>query len=353
MALFHLNVSSIGKSSGSSAVASAAYRSCSQLTQSVIDPKTGLKIEVVHNFSNKQGLAFSQIFAPEGVANWCTNREELWNKVEERETHTKGRFARDIKLALQKEFTLKQNIQLLSEYVKNTLVKDGIIADVNIHLDDPNNPHAHIMLTTRVLEQNDNDEWCFGNKNRLLDTKGWLKYIRAEWADINNQYFAIYDIDKNITHKSYESRGLEFVQATIHEGAALYSESEEKILDRTEYNRNIVKSNLQYIKENPDKLIQALAKDKSSKNGGFSRADLFKEIDAFLNEIALRNGDNKVLFIEAKNAVLARCDVIFDKINKFDIALINDFDNTFQYQHEIGITPGLQENIASLIEDFY
>ena len=143
MALFHLNVSSIGKSSGSSACASAAYRSCSEITQVVTDAETGIQVSYTHDFSNKKGLAFSKVFAPEDVDSWCSNRAELWNKVEARETHIKGRYARDIKLALQKEFTLEQNIKILSEYVKETFVSDGIIADVNIHMDDLNNPHAH------------------------------------------------------------------------------------------------------------------------------------------------------------------------------------------------------------------
>lgn len=381
MALFHLNVSSIGKGAGSSAVASAAYRSCSQLIQSVIDSQTGLKIVLVHNFSNKQGLAFSQIFAPAGVADWCNDREKLWNKVEERETHIKGRFARDIKLALQKEFTLEQNVQLLSEYVKSTFVKDGIIADVNIHMDDPNNPHAHIMLTTRTLEINDNDEWVFGNKNRLLDSNGWLKYIRGQWADINNKYFAIYDIDKTITHESYETRGLEFIRSTIHEGAARHIEDVNNALERTEYNRNIVSENLQYIKNNPGQVIQAIAKNKSGSSGVFSRNDLFKSVDDFLNEIATRGGDHRVLVDEARAAIFAECDKIFKGINQSgleldkELELCRDSNSELDfYSRDIGknssITnngnnyianrkgnlseiSAIQENIISLIEDFF
>jgi ATP-dependent exoDNAse (exonuclease V) alpha subunit len=354
MALFHLNVSSIGKSSGSSAVASAAYRSCSSLVQSVIDPQTGIQVAYLHDFANKHGLEFSEVFAPEGLDSWCSDREKLWNKVEQRETHIKGRYARDIKLALQSEFTLEQNIQILSEYVKDTFVKDGIIADVNVHMDDLNNPHAHIMLTTRSVTRDDNGECIFGNKYRLLDSKGWLVGIRNNWADINNKYFQTHDIDKTITHESYKTRGFEFIQATIHEGAAIHVESTANILDRTEYNRNIVKINLQYIKDNPDELIQALAKNKSAGSGGFSRADLFKEVDVFLNEIALRNGDNHILITEARDAVLNRCESIFDKINQFDISLNLDSQTQFQFGQNIGnMNDILHENVISLIEDFY
>lgn len=199
MALFHLNVSSISKSSGSSVVAAAAYRSCSELNQYFYDTTRGILSAFTHNYSNKKGLAFSYIFAPNNLDEWCYNRQSLWNKVEESETRKDARFARDIKVALQKEFTLEQNIQILSEYVTEVFVNKAIIADVNIHLDNQNNPHAHIMLTTRQLTQNEKGEWVFGNKNRLLDTRSWLKDIREEWAQINNQYFELYDIDKSIT----------------------------------------------------------------------------------------------------------------------------------------------------------
>ncbi|MCT4635322.1 MAG: MobA/MobL family protein [Rickettsiales bacterium] len=356
MALFHLNVSSIGKSSESSAVASAAYRSCSSLVQSVIDPQTGIEVRYLHDFSNKGGLAFSQVLAPEGLDSWCYNREQLWNKVERREAHIKGRYARDIKLALQKEFTLEQNIQILSEYVKGIFVKDGIIADVNIHMDDVNNPHAHIMLTTRSVIRDDNDNCVFGNKNRLLDSKSWLVWIRNNWADINNKYFQIYDIDKTITHESYKTRGFEFIQPTIHEGATIHVASETKVLDRAEYNRNIVKANLHYIKENPDELIQALAKNKGAVKGGFSRVDLFREIEVFLNDIALRNGEHQILIVEARESVLARCDAIFAKINQYDISLDLDSQTQSQNQFSQNIdSPNdiSYENVTSLIEDFY
>ena len=105
----------------------------------------------------------------------------------------------------------------------------------------------------------------------------------------------IHDIDKTITHESYETRGLDFIKATIHEGAAKHSEEVDKALERPEYNRNIVLKNLQYIKSNPEQVIQALSKNASSLQGAFSRIDLFKAVDEFLNEIATRGDDYQVL----------------------------------------------------------
>lgn len=379
MALFHLNVSSIGKASSSSACASAAYRSCSQITQTVMDSQTGIEVSYTHDFSNKKGLAFSEIFAPEGVDSWCLNREQLWNKVEQRETHIKGRYARDIKLALQTEFTLDQNIQILSEYVKDTFVKDGIIADVNIHMDDSNNPHAHIMLTTRKLEIDANGEWIFGNKNRLLDSKGWLVNIRNNWAEINNKYFMIHDIDKTITHESYEARGLGFIKSTIHEGASKHTEDKDYILERPEYNREIVNENLQYIKSNPSEVIQALAHNASKTQGAFGRVDLYKAIDVLLNEIATRGNEAQILVDEARTSLLSKCEEIFHEVNQYDLTIdLDGYDGVIRYADghnnyennshndnnsnlsEINAAPTnifpstkIQENVIAIIERFF
>ena len=362
MALFHLNVSSIGKASGSSACASAAYRSCSEITQTVTDSQTGIEVSFAHDFSNKKGLAFSEVFAPDSVDSWCSNREELWNKVEAKETHIRGRYARDIKLALQKEFTLEQNIQIISEYAKDTFVKDGIIADVNIHMDDLNNPHAHIMLTTRKLEVNDNGETVFGNKNRLLDSKGWLVHIRNNWAEINNKYFMIHDIDQSITHESYASRGLGFIKSTIHEGAAKHTENKEITLERPDYNRDIVNQNLEYIKSNPSEVIQALAQNASNSQGAFGRVDLFKAIDVLLSEIATRGNEAQVIVDEAKNSLLIKCDEIFREVDSHDLSMnLNNSKNMLSssgaysnaHQANLDSVPEIHENAVAIIERFF
>lgn len=314
MALFHLNVSSISKSSGSSVVAAAAYRSCSELNQYFYDTTRGILSAFTHNYSNKKGLAFSYIFAPNNLDEWCYNRQSLWNKVEESETRKDARFARDIKVALQKEFTLEQNIQILSEYVTEVFVNKAIIADVNIHLDNQNNPHAHIMLTTRQLTQNEKGEWVFGNKNRLLDTRSWLKDIREEWAQINNQYFELYDIDKSITAESYETRGLGFLNTTIHEGAATHSENASiRVLDRTEYNRNVVFENLQFIKSNPTQVIMAVIKDKSKAATVFNKENILNAIESFLDEIAVRDISHSVLISEIKTILEDECDSLIER----------------------------------------
>jgi Ti-type conjugative transfer relaxase TraA len=353
MSLYHLNVSSIGKSGRSSAVASAAYRSCSNLIQVIIDKETGLEVELNHNYSNKMGLAYSNIFAPDGVDNWCIDRNKLWQNVEERETRVNATFARDIKLALQKEFTLEENIQVLSEFVQEMFVSEGIIADTNIHIDNMNNPHAHIMLTTRHLVRSEDNDLVFGAKNRLLDSKAFLYLMRARWADINNKYFKIYDIDKSITHESYDTRGFAFINPTIHEGTSRHVDDfgYESGLERILLNKDIVAKNIDFIKENPGEIIKSLARSKSV----FSKTDLAKELDSFINEIAFRGVSDHKVIDEVKLLVMASYDELYRDITSSDeIVKLCDHDindNTiFTTKAQLSLEEEFLGNLNHLID---
>ena len=74
MAIYHLHVKVIGRKAGSSAVASAAYRSASRMRDERIDR--------VQDFSNKRGVVHSEIMLPEGAPEHLGDRERLWNEVE-------------------------------------------------------------------------------------------------------------------------------------------------------------------------------------------------------------------------------------------------------------------------------
>ncbi|TIV21575.1 MAG: hypothetical protein E5V90_35465, partial [Mesorhizobium sp.] len=56
MAIYHLHVKVIGRKAGSSAVASAAYRSASRLRDE--------RIERTHDFSAKRGVVHSEVMLP-------------------------------------------------------------------------------------------------------------------------------------------------------------------------------------------------------------------------------------------------------------------------------------------------
>ena len=74
MAIYHLHVKVISRRAGSSAVASAAYRSASRLRDERIDR--------VQDFSSKRGVVHSEVLLPENAPEAWSDRERLWNDVE-------------------------------------------------------------------------------------------------------------------------------------------------------------------------------------------------------------------------------------------------------------------------------
>ena len=103
---------------------------------------------------------------PKGAPQWMADRERLWNAVEDGERRKDAQLAREIMLALPVELSDDKQLELLRSYVQKQYVDRGMVADVAIHRDNPENPHAHVMLTMRALEGDD-----FGKKCRQWNSK--------------------------------------------------------------------------------------------------------------------------------------------------------------------------------------
>src|SRR6201987_5552185 len=147
MAIYHLHVKVIGRRSGSSAVASAAYRSGSRLRDE--------RLERSHDFSKKRGVVHSEVMLPENARQAWSDRERLWNDVEAFEIRKDAQLAREIEFALARELSEAQGVQLARDFVQSEFVDRGMIADLNVHWDvsedGMSKPHAHVMLTMRVM----------------------------------------------------------------------------------------------------------------------------------------------------------------------------------------------------------
>jgi MobA/MobL family len=210
VAIYHNSVSVIQRSAGKSSVAAAAYRSGEKLK----DERTGL----THDYTRKSGVDYSVILTPV-AADWIADRQQLWNKVEATERRGDAQLAREITVAIPNELNRENKIKLVLEYVQKNYVELGMIADVNFHHLDSDNPHAHIMVTMRDLTIDERGDVSFGNKNRGWNHKTLLIKNREDWAKIANQYLidAGYP-DSQIDHRSNADRGIETIPQ-IHLGA--------------------------------------------------------------------------------------------------------------------------------------
>ena len=304
MAIYHLEAKAVSRGSGRSAVAAAAYMSCSEIHNEYDG--------VTHDFTRKRGLVWQQVFLPKNAPPEWKDRSVLWNAVEAAEKSKDSRLARELVVALPIELDKMQWIKLLTEYIRKYFAADGMCADVAIHDTDGHNPHAHILLTVRPLDnkgkwQNKTEKEYLCVKNgeekgstaaEFLQAKeqGWEKqyqyfvgkkkvymppseaekhgYVRVnkypkstrfgrqnpiaerwnsdeqlvvwreQWARITNKFLDEANrTDAHIDHRSHAARGLD-EQPTIHEGyVARTIERKGFVADRCEINRQIKADN--------------------------------------------------------------------------------------------------------------
>ena len=259
MAIYHLCIKIISRGKGKSAVAASAYRS-------------GKKIKneydgIVHDFTRKGGIAHTEILLPQNAPQEFSDRGTLWNSVEKIEKSKNSQLAREIEVALPKELDREKQINLVREYVKENFVKVGMCADIAIHDKNDGNPHAHILLTMRPL--NEDTTWGAkskkeyilyengekvklknGNyKTRKINTTDWNEQDKTEewrkaWADITNKYLEENSIQEKVDHRSYQRRGIEQIP-TIHMGvSATQMEKKGIATDRRNINREIKHQNM-------------------------------------------------------------------------------------------------------------
>lgn len=143
MAVYVFSAKVIGRKQGRSIVAAAAYRSASRLTDAAGN---------VHDYTRKEGVALTEILAPDDAPAWVKDRGRLWLTVEQTEKRKDAQLARELLLALPARLELADQTALLRSFLRAEFVRRGMVADVAIHLDNPTNPHAHVLLTMRELK---------------------------------------------------------------------------------------------------------------------------------------------------------------------------------------------------------
>ncbi|MGY8680911.1 Ti-type conjugative transfer relaxase TraA [Bradyrhizobium sp. UFLA05-153] len=266
MAIYHLHVKVIGRKSGSSAVASAAYRSASRLRDERLDRS--------HDFSAKRGVVHSEVMLPENAPEAWSDRERLWNNVEAFEVRKDAQLAREVEFAIPREMTRAQGIELARDFVRGEFVDQGMIADLNVHWDMAEDgipkPHAHVMLTMRAVDENG-----FDQKVRDWNRTEMVERWRRRWAELANERLAEVDIDARIDHRSLEAQGIELEPQTQIGAPAKridYQGIEGESADRAEMHREIARGNGIRIIANPSLALDAITRQQST----FTQRDIAK-----------------------------------------------------------------------------
>ena len=258
IAIYHCNIGIISRGKGKSAVAAAAYRSGEKITNEW-DGET-------HDYTYKGGVVHTEIMLPPHAPPSFSDRAALWNGVELYEKAGNAQLAREIDAALPIELSREEQIRLVREYCSSQFVSKGMCADFCIHDKGDGNPHCHIMLTMRPLDERgawaakskkeyDLDE--SGERIRLpsgrykthkVDLTGWndkgnALLWRKAWADISNEFLERAGSMERIDHRSNAERGIDEIP-TVHMGvAACQMEKKGITTEKGELNRNIQKAN--------------------------------------------------------------------------------------------------------------
>jgi len=179
MAIYHLEAKVVSRGAGRSAVAASAYLSCSRL----YNDYDGIQ----HDYTKKQGLVWQEVFLPEYAPQEWKDREQLWNAVEEVETAKDSRLAREFVVALPIELSRTEQIELLLEFIQGQFVADGMCADAAIHDTDGHNPHAHILLTVRPLDER--GKWQYKTEKEYLCMRNGEErgFTAAEFRTAQNE----------------------------------------------------------------------------------------------------------------------------------------------------------------------
>ena len=258
IAIYHCNIGIVSRGKGKSAVAAAAYRSGEKITNEW-DGMT-------HDYTRKRGVVHTEILLPPHAPPSFSDRSTLWNSVELYEKAGNAQLAREIDAALPIELSREEQIRLVREYCSSQFVSRGMCVDFAIHDTDSGNPHCHIMLTMRPLDERgawaakskkeyDLDE--NGERIRLpsgrykthkVDLTGWndkgnALLWRKAWADISNAYLERAGHPERIDYRSNAERGIDELP-TVHMGvAACQMEKKGIATEKGELNRNIRKAN--------------------------------------------------------------------------------------------------------------
>jgi hypothetical protein len=173
---------------------------------------------------------------------WATDSHKVWNEVEKIEKRKDAQLFREINVALPRELTHEDNKSLVLDYCNRNFINHGMVASIAFHSSKSENPHAHIMLTTRHINENG-----FQGKAREWNDKIHLQEWRKDWAETVNNSLTINDKSTNIDHRSLINQGLT-QKPTIHLGKVAHAmEQRGESSERGNDNREISWQNKQLL----------------------------------------------------------------------------------------------------------
>lgn len=223
MAIYRASTIPISRGKGRSAVASAAYRSGTKLTD--------IRYGKTHDYTKKTGVMSADILMPSSYQEQgcLIDRADLWNISEAAEKRKDARVGREWLLSLPHELDEITRKELAHSFSQSLADHYGVIADCAIHRPsdkevargaDKRNFHAHIMVTTRKMAVDSDGQIILTNKvaiewsDKKRKSEGMnrgrdeITYWRQRWEELANEKLAEHG-HSLIDCRSNRERGLD------------------------------------------------------------------------------------------------------------------------------------------------
>jgi len=289
MAVCHFAVQAISRGKGRSAIAAAAYRSGTALSNEA----TGKR----HDYSRRVRSgeidpAETGILLPDGVsADWALDRSQLWNAAESAERRKDSRVATEILLALPAELDRAQRRALTTQYAQMLADRYGVAVDYAIHppstAGDQRNHHAHLLMTTRrigaqglgersALEHNEDKRKGLG----LLRRAAEIRNLREEWAQLANRALERAGQEARLDPRSYRDRGIDLVPSPKKGPAGNGLQRRFIVPDMLSISPQTQAVNAESIRADPSQLLRLLADSQSV----FTRQEIAQTLDRYVSD---------------------------------------------------------------------
>ena len=218
MAIFHLQIKTVSRSSGRTATAAAAYRSGERIR----DERTG----ALYNHSKRADVLHKEIFLPtpldrpDSGMEWARDRSTLWNTAEKAQPRSNSRVAREYQVALPAELSPEQRVALARTFSREIADRYKVAVDLAIHAPrpegDPRNFHAHLLATTREVTPEGMGPLTgvdmtgeARSERGLPPSRQEFRTLRARWAELTNEALRDAHIDARVDHRSLKAQGIE------------------------------------------------------------------------------------------------------------------------------------------------
>lgn len=220
----HLEVHS--RSKGHSAVAGAAYR----LGLRLYDERQ----KCWHDFQRRalgEEIVRALTVSPKGSPSWCTDPQELWNRVERAERRSDSQVARDYRIPVPLGLSDQDAGDLAEEMARFICEELHVPVSLGLHRDadrdalgnlkpsDKQGFHAHLYFPTRpLLTDTDGDDgkgaasMGFGPKlhefSKMHLGSAFIELLNCRWSELANDYARKAGSGSKYEYKSYKRLGI-------------------------------------------------------------------------------------------------------------------------------------------------